>query len=183
MDDSTTEKEWRNFAKTIDGTIEKSDTNYFDRDNKFKISTKTSEIDLTWGNQPQRGRGPFVTLETNIRYTLNINYKIEFRVSPNDLFSKIFSSLSSKKQKFGIKELDQSYLLKCNTPNIAFELKEIFTEFHKFNKYKNFVIEIENISDSLTLTIFIPELITTQEKLSLYYNFGLELSKKISANT
>jgi len=173
-------KEWDTFSKSIGGTVQASKANYLDRDNYYKIKTNNSEIELTWGNQPQRGRGPCVTLETKIRYSLKDISSVNLIVRPSDLLTRIFST---KRQKFGVKELDKAYSFSSNSSGLIYELTGIFKDFYKNNRYMNFVIETETISDTPTLTIFIPELLTTKDKLTYYYNIGLKISKAISADT
>ncbi len=180
MDDDTMIKEWTKFAKSIGGTIKGSKENYFDHDNRFKITTDKTEVELTWGNQPQTGRGPFVTLESKLRYKLNQNNSVTLNVRPKDFLSGLFSK---QKRKFGVKELDSSYIFSSNSDGLIYELTDIFKEFNSTNKYKNFVVETEIITDIPTLTIFIPELIVTQDKLSFYYKFGLKISKILSTDT
>lgn len=180
MDDETMKKVWDAFAKSIGGTVQASKANYLDRDNYYKIKTDNTEIELIWSNQPQRGRGPYVTLESKLKFTLKGNSLATLTVRPKDFLTNIFSF---KKQKFGVAELDKAYLFNSNSEGLIYELTDLFKDFYRNNKYKNFVIKTENISDAPTLTIFIPELLTTQNKLEFYYNFGLKISKKISADT
>jgi hypothetical protein len=106
MDDETMIKEWDKFAKLIGGTVQTSNANYFDHDNYYKIKADNSEIELTWGNQPQRGHEAYVTLETKIRYSLKDASSVTLKFRPNDLLTKIFSF---KRQKFGINKLDKAY--------------------------------------------------------------------------
>ena len=179
MDDETMTKEWDKFAKSIGGTILASKANYFDRDNHFKITTDKTEVELTWGNQPQRGRGPYVTLESKLRFKISANNQVTLTVRPKDFLSGLFST---KKRKFGVKELDNSFIFSSNSDGLIYELTDTFKDFNNKNKYKNFVIETETISDVPILTIFIPELITTQDKLAYYYDFGLKISKALSAD-
>lgn len=179
MDDELMKKEWGKFAKSIGGTIQATKSNYLDRDNYFKITTDKTEVELIWGNQPQRGRGHYVTLESKLRFILNSNSQTTLNVRPKDFLSGLFST---KKRKFGIKELDNSFIFSSNSDGI-YELTDTFKDFRNKNKYKNFVIETEIISDIPTLTIFIPELITTLDKLAFYYSFGLKISKTLSADT
>lgn len=180
MDDETMKKEWDSFAKSIGGTVQVSKANYLDRDNYFKIKTDTTEIDLTWGNNPQRGRGPYVTLESRFRFKLKDNSKVTLTVRPKDFLTNIFSF---KKQKIGVADLDKSYSVNSNSQSLINELTDLLKDFHKNNRYKNFIIETENISNAPTLTIFIPELLTTKNKLDYYYIFGQKVSKILSADS
>lgn len=177
MDDQTMIKEWDSFAKSINATVEKSKANYFDHDNYYKIRTDQARIDLIWSNQPQRGRGHYVTLESRLRFKLKNQVSTTLSVRPKDFLTKF----SVKKQTFGVPELDRAYSFKSNTQGLIYELTELFKEFYEANRYNNFIIETETITDTPTLTIFIPELLSGKDKLAFYYNFGLKVSKIISA--
>jgi hypothetical protein len=132
---------------------------------------------LTWGNQPQQGRGVYVTLESKLRFPLKLSPGLQFSFRPKDFFSGLFTS---NKQKFGISELDKAYVFASNSPGLALELAELFRQFHDFNTYKKFVIETETVSEQPVVTIYIHELLTTSKKLAFYYNFGLRLATHLS---
>ncbi len=178
--DDTIIKQWETFAKSIGGTVRASKANYLNPDNYYKIENDNSEIELTWGNQPQRGRGPYVTLESRLRFRLKHKSSTTLSVKPRDFLTNL---LSSKKQKFGVTDLDNAYSFRSNSDGLANNLIDLFQDFLKYNHYKNFVIETETITDAPNLTIFIPGLLTTKDKLTFYYNFGLNVSKKITADT
>ncbi len=182
MDDDTMQKEWEKFAKTISGTINRSKESYANADNKYKITTKKNEIELIWGNRPQKGRGPYVLLETIIRYQINMSGTTTLSVSPNDFLTKLLTLFKKNKRKTGVSELDDSYIFISNNDTVVFEITEIFKDFQKNNRYKNFSIETEIITKIPTLTIYIPEVITTEATLNYYYNFGLRITKIISAD-
>lgn len=177
MDDKTMFKEWDQFAKSIGGNIQSSKTSHVNHHKQFQIITDDSEIELSWDSQPQKGRGPIVRHESRFRFKLKQNNLTNFSIRPKDFLSSLFSL---QKRKFGIKTLDTAYIFKSDNDQLIYELTDMTKEFYAFNKYKSFLIETEIITGTATLTIFIPELITTFDKLTIYNNFGRKLSNKLS---
>jgi len=172
--------EWDKFSKSINGKVDKSKESYENPNNIFKITTDKNQIELTWGNRPEKGRGNYVTLETRLKYELNIPQEIKLKICPNDFFAKTISLFSKNKQKTGIKDLDSAYVFICSSNGLINDLAEEFKIFYRNNSYKNFTIDVETITDKPFLSVFIPELITTQKTLAFYYTFGLQLVKKIN---
>ncbi|MBK9284766.1 MAG: hypothetical protein IPM51_10675 [Sphingobacteriaceae bacterium] len=179
MDDASVQKEWDRFSKSIGGRVEKRKENYSNPDNIYRIVTDKNTIELTWANRPQKGRGFYLIFESLLTYELTNSETIKLKVQPTDFLSKIFSFLTQSRKKTGIKELDNAYIFICNSDSLILELTDEFISFYKNNTYKNFNIEIETITDKRTLRIFIPELLTSQEKLEYYYNFGQRIAKII----
>jgi hypothetical protein len=173
-------REWNSFAKSIRGVVQASKATHFNKDNHYKITTDDSEVELTWGNQSQKGRGPYVTLESKLRFSLKNNTLVSLKVRPKDLLTRFFSF---KAQKFGVKELDAAYSFSSNSEGLVFKVTHIFQDFHKHNECNNFIVETELINNIPTLTIYFPELLTTESKLAFYYNFGYKISKRLSVET
>lgn len=179
MDDATMQKEWDKFSKSIGGRVDTRKENYVNPDNVYRVATDRNVIELTWENRPQKGRGPFVILESLLTYELKNSENIKFKVEPTGFLTNIFSSLTGTRKKTGVTELDNAYSFTSNSDSLITELTEEFKAFYRNNTYKNFNIGIETITDKPTLRIYIPELLTTQEKLEYYYNFGQRIAKII----
>lgn len=183
MDDKEMIKEFDRFAKAIGGKVDKDKSSFANPMNSYVIQADKNNIELIWADRPFKGQGAHVTLETRFRYQINNADKTTLSVTPNDFFSKTLSVFKKAKQKTGVKELDNAYIFSSSSDGLVFALTDSFKDFYKNNHYKNFNIETEIITDTPTLTIFIPELITTEKKLKYYYDFGLKVAKTISADT
>src|ERR1700757_4875712 len=113
MSNATMQIEWDKFSKSINGKVDKSKESYENPNNIFKITTDKNQIELTWGNRPEKGRGNYVTLETRLKYELNIPQEIKLKICPNDFFAKTISLFSKKNKKTGIKNLVIVIVLIC----------------------------------------------------------------------
>ena len=181
MDDLTMKNEWDRFSKSIGGQVETRKEKYANPNNIYRVIADRNVIELTWANRPQKGRGPFLILESLLTYQLKNSENLKFKVEPTGFLSNIFSSILFNRIKTGVTELDKAYVFTSNSDILIIELIEEFKSFYVINTYKNFNIGIETITDKPTLRIYIPELLTTKEKLEYYYNFGQRIANKIES--
>lgn len=178
MEEDKITKEWRRFAKSVDGVIQVSDANRINHDSRFVVNTERARLELMWGNAPQSGSGTYVTAETNFYFQLPPDCSLILTIKPRDFFSTLFQW---KKIKTGLKELDRKYVFSGNTEDVILQLQGLMKKFDEKNPYSNFSIGTERVEDSPVLTLFVPELMTSKPVLDFYYNFGIEMADLLSA--
>jgi hypothetical protein len=157
MSDKEFNNKLKKFAKTVEGRVLESGGNTLVPFDHYKIFFEGGEIELVFGD-PMKG-GVSVTHETRIRFFLRPECGTNLKAQPMDFLSKLFMV---KRQKFGVEELDRTFLFKSNSPGLASQLTETFREFLQQERHKHFFLETAVISDQKVLSVFIPEVVISK---------------------
>jgi hypothetical protein len=180
MVDSSLETEIQKFAHSIHGTITFSEAGRIKRDNLYDIKTENESIQLIWGNQPEMGRGIFVTTQSIFSFNLKEGSKAILKIYPRDFLSTIFSIFSSKRSKTGNHQLDKSYLFLTNDSMVLSSIEPFLKDFKLNNKFQSFVMETRSGDDGANLFVIqINDLVSNEKDLSLLFKFGKNVVEKL----
>lgn len=180
MTESSFEIEWRKFADEIGGQIHKTEATYFNPDNTIRISGDNVIVDLVWGEQPQKGKGSYVTRQTIFKFNLKSSKKVPLKIYPRDTLSNLITLFSPNRQKTENPELDHHYIFLSDDKELVYNLSYHFKTIIQQSRFSDFVVTTEANTDSPFLTIQVNDLVIHQKALNLFYELGLWIRDKLN---
>lgn len=182
MTDTALKEEWKKFADAIGGSVSQTKESYFNPDKTYSIKTDKEEIILAWADEPARGRGANVTLQSVFRFKLKSGTIPYLRIQPKDFLTSMFFGLNKNRRKTEYPELDKAYIILANEQVLFSSLVSQLQQFHKQNRYQSFFIDTEKEVASRTLLIQVNELLLHTRDLSFFYEFGKNLRKVMESS-
>ena len=180
MVDSSLEAEIKKFAHSIHGTVTFSESGRIKRDNQYDIQTENESIQLIWGNQPEMGRGVYVTTQSIFSFKLKEGSNTILKIYPRDFLSTLFSIFDSNRSKTGNPQLDKSYFFVTDDSNLLNSIEPFLKDFNQNNKFQSFVMDVRNGDDGKKLfTIQINDSVSNEKDLSFLYKFGKRVAEKL----